>query len=242
MSGVLDRMVQRSRGSLPAIEPLVRAQQTAAAALSLVMEESAATAPRDRNVGSAVQKHARRESAGPVQDDVRRDAAQARDATRKDSPRPEAARLNGATESNGRVAANDADGDGLTGARLERAVELRDVARESDEQRESSIEMRAEKVPAKADETAGESIRTKAKVEPRAATQDIPAGRDEAGDAASAMDSAEQTEIHITIGSVELRAPRVAPAPPKAPPFRPRVTLDEFLKRGAGSGGSGARS
>jgi hypothetical protein len=38
------------------------------------------------------------------------------------------------------------------------------------------------------------------------------------------------TEVHITIGHVELRAPRTETRPPAAP-FRPRVTLDEFLRR-----------
>jgi hypothetical protein len=126
--------------------------------------------------------------------------------------------------------------------RLDRAVELPEAAQESDEQRESSIEMRVAKMPVKLEETAGESVPTRAKVEKRAETQDASAVRNEAGDPAAAMDSAEHTEIHITIGSVELRAPRVVPAPPKAPAFRPRVTLDEFLKRGAGSGGWGAKS
>jgi len=41
----------------------------------------------------------------------------------------------------------------------------------------------------------------------------------------------EKTEIHISIGSIELRAPHVEPRP-QAAPFRPRVTLDEFLRRG----------
>ncbi len=246
MSGVLDRMVQRSRGQLPAIEPLVRAQQTAAAALPLVLEENAATVLRGRNAALAVGERAlREESAGLVQNDLRRDAAQARDATRKGSRQSEAleaARVKRTEESDGRVAPKDADEYGSKRARLERAIELRDVARESDEPRESSIEMRAEKAPAKPEETTGESVRTTAKVEPRAATPAISAARNEVADAGSAMDAAEHTEIHITIGSVELRAPRVVPAPPKPPAFRPRVTLDEFLKRGAGSGGSGARS
>ena len=43
--------------------------------------------------------------------------------------------------------------------------------------------------------------------------------------------SAEQkTEIHISIGSIELRAPRTE-ARPQAAPFRPRVTLEDFLRR-----------
>jgi hypothetical protein len=39
-----------------------------------------------------------------------------------------------------------------------------------------------------------------------------------------------RTEIHISIGSIELRAARNEPRPQPAP-FRPRVSLDEFLGR-----------
>jgi hypothetical protein len=151
-------------------------------------------------------------------------------------------RVKEAAEIEERPAGKDADQDALKRAQLGRAAELPEAAQESDEQGESSIEMRVAKMPAKLEETAGESVPTKAKVEKRGEAQDASAVRNEAGDAAAPMDSAEHTEIHITIGSVELRPPRVAPAPPKAPSFRPRVTLDEFLKRGGGSGGWGAKS
>ena len=40
----------------------------------------------------------------------------------------------------------------------------------------------------------------------------------------------EKTEIHISIGNVELHSPRVE-ARPQAVPFRPRVTLGDFLRR-----------
>jgi hypothetical protein len=40
----------------------------------------------------------------------------------------------------------------------------------------------------------------------------------------------ERTEIHISIGSIELRAPRTEARTPAAP-FRPHVTLSEFLRR-----------
>lgn len=43
--------------------------------------------------------------------------------------------------------------------------------------------------------------------------------------------SDQKTEIHITIGSIELRAPRTEAKAPAAP-FRPRVTLNDFLRRG----------
>jgi hypothetical protein len=242
MSGVLDRMVQRSRGQLPAIEPLVRAQQTAAAALPITAEESAAPTSRRRNDALAGQERAlREESAGRPQDHVRRDAAQTKNATRKDSQRSEALEASRGKEAAG-IEEASARKDALNGVRLDRAIERPEAAQESGEQRESSIEMRVAKMPAKLNETEGEGVSTKAILEKRAETQDASAVRNEAGDAARAMDSAEHTEIHITIGSVELRAPRVAPAPPKAPAFRPRVTLDEFLKRGAGSSGLGERS
>lgn len=40
----------------------------------------------------------------------------------------------------------------------------------------------------------------------------------------------QRTEIQISIGSIELRAPRTETRP-QSQPFRPRVTLDEFLRR-----------
>jgi hypothetical protein len=244
MSGVLDRMVQRSRGQLPAIEPLLRAQQTAAAALPSAVEESAAAAPRGRNVALEGEKRTlREESARPVQDNVKLDTARAGDAARNDARRSgalEVAPVKRAAESDVTSAAKDADQDGWDRTRLERAVEPQDVAQESEEPHESSVEMRSEMVPTKSEETVDESIRTR--VEQQAATRDTSTIRNEAGDAASADNAAEHTEIHITIGSVELRAPRVVPAPSLARAFRPRVTLDEFLKRGTGSGGWGAKS
>jgi hypothetical protein len=42
----------------------------------------------------------------------------------------------------------------------------------------------------------------------------------------------EKTEIHISIGNIELRSARAETRPQPAP-FRPRVTLEEFLRRGS---------
>jgi hypothetical protein len=50
------------------------------------------------------------------------------------------------------------------------------------------------------------------------------------------LDSAiEHTEIHITIGSIELRAPQVE-AQRKPAAFKPRVALDDYLRRSSGAG------
>ncbi len=42
----------------------------------------------------------------------------------------------------------------------------------------------------------------------------------------------ERVEVQISIGTVELRSPRPVAGPVAAPAFRPRVTLDEYLRRG----------
>lgn len=47
------------------------------------------------------------------------------------------------------------------------------------------------------------------------------------------MEAGDQTEIHISIGSIELRPPRAEAKTQQ--PFRPRVSLDEFLKRKPGA-------
>lgn len=46
----------------------------------------------------------------------------------------------------------------------------------------------------------------------------------------SAAPLEQKTEIHISIGSIELRTPRVETRQPAAP-FRPQVTLEDFLRR-----------
>jgi hypothetical protein len=177
-----------------------------------------------------------------VSDKVKLDAAQASFPAPTGSRRFDAldvAPIKRAAESDGTPAAKDVDQDGWKRARLEQVVESPD-AQGSEEPHESSIEMLPEEVLAKPEDTTVESIRPKAKLEQRA-TPDISATRKGVDTTALARDEAEHTAIHITIGTVELRSPRVAPSAPKVP-FRPRVTLDEFLKRGTGSGGRGAKS
>jgi hypothetical protein len=244
MSRVLDRMVQRSRGQLPAIEPLVRSEQTAAAALPVVVEESAAAASHGQSAAiSGGNRASREQSAGQMQDKVRRDVAQASVPAPKESRRSEVLEVTGvkpAAVGDGTPVSKDADHDRWKIALPEHVIESRDIAQGREESYESSIGSLPEKELAKREDTIDEIIRPRAELEQRAAMPDISATRKQADAAASANDEPEQTEIHITIGSVELRSPRVAPVAAKTAPFKPRVTLDEFLKRG--SGGRGARS
>jgi hypothetical protein len=240
MSGVLDRMIQRSRGRLPAIEPLVRSEKTAATVAPLVVES------RRRNAaGPGGEPALREESAKPVHDKVARNAAQASAPARKDTRRFEALELASAkrtAESDGTPAAKGVDPDGWKRPRPDQEGEQRDVAHSNEEPHDLSIELRTEKLTTESEGATGQSVRRGAMVDQRAPTPDLSAARKQADVAASANDEPEHTDIHITIGSVELRAPRVAPVAPKVPPFRPLVTLDEFLKRESGSSVRGAKS
>jgi hypothetical protein len=51
-----------------------------------------------------------------------------------------------------------------------------------------------------------------------------------AGQAEAAAAAESKTEVHISIGSIELRAPR-GEARAAVAPFRPRVSLGDFLRR-----------
>jgi hypothetical protein len=49
--------------------------------------------------------------------------------------------------------------------------------------------------------------------------------------AESAASAEQKSEIHISIGSIELRAAPAEPKPAASAPFRPRVSLQDFLSR-----------
>jgi hypothetical protein len=55
-------------------------------------------------------------------------------------------------------------------------------------------------------------------------------GRDRRQSVSPAPSVEQKTEIHVSIGTIELRAPR-AETKPLAAPFQPRVTLEDFLRR-----------
>jgi hypothetical protein len=240
MSEVLNRMVQRSRGQLPAIQPLVRAPQTAAAALLFMEEEIAGVAAPRRDTASAGRARAlREEPAAPMRDNPRRDIAQTSERKQKvlrGSDALDVDRAGRTTERGGAHAEKRADEEGLKSAQGGLPVEVDAAAQENTGTYERSRDVRAKKpgAEAKSEEMAGEKIRAEAETGRSAEKQDALMGRNVMHEAA--IDAAEHTEIHITIGSVELRVPRAAPVPPKTPAFRPQVTLDEYLKRGSGSG------
>jgi len=89
----------------------------------------------------------------------------------------------------------------------------------------SEIELEAKPASLRLREHAEPQMTESVPPAPHAAAPGIPA-------AAPVIETGEHTEIHISIGSIELRAPRTEE---KASPFRPRVTLAEFLRRRPGA-------
>ncbi|MGB7548980.1 MAG: hypothetical protein WBM14_14630 [Terracidiphilus sp.] len=237
MSGLLDRMVQRARGALPAVEPLVAPQWTALAAQQAPAEET-------------------HDSHAPMRQPKRRFVE-----SREDAPLPaangggaeesaqNAAPVQGASRSGEMMRVRSdrhADGDSATDAsgvaaaaqpvlaELEpHALEVRTVS-----VAKAELHARAPELPVPPESGDAKPPRREpasaAKPVPRSPSQGMVHGAQSASSASSPLMEAagDHTEIHITIGSIELRAPRTEA---KAPAFRPRVTLDEFLNRRPGA-------
>ncbi len=276
MSGVLDRMVQRARGELPSVEPLVRSQRTAlGAGVGFAVEEVERGAPSEVVPPSdpflaqrrASKRTGRMESVGATSLGRRTEPVLEKPKATTERPnraRSEEPRTEFAPQ--GQTAPSDIDsGISTAGGAVEAAaaasesasprkhteggpeatkehearrfVETEIVTRRSalaateEEIHESSAtapeaEREAEVLPA-------EAVRTIERAQHQRFQADLRAPEPAVHAHAPLKEASELTEIHITIGSIELRAPRTEP---KGPPFRPRVTLDEFLTRKPGAG------
>jgi hypothetical protein len=247
MSGVLDRMVQRARGELPAVEPLVPARQTALGSLA----------------GFAVEEVEREVSSGSVPS--RMEFLRRRRITKLDL----------SLEQHGVVSPASTSEPAIAGPhpveRLENAEREEQPLTEREEPHTEQTVTRGEKDIAQSNEAGrgaidpGFAVSEGERIDPqplRAQKGRRESAELQAGPAierkmarqtvdlvdgqrqgvqrelrppepavraqASMIESGEHTEIHISVGSIEFHAPRTEA---KAPPFRPRVTLDEFLRR-----------
>jgi len=269
MSGVLDRMVQRSRGELPAVEPLVSPRRTAAA-----LRPGLAEAIEEREAQPGAPEPPR-QTASP---EKRRQPAFEMDATVPQAPagRPEAAEVEESRRPAKKAAPANRSHEApdrppmLTRDREKVEIEAaRDTAdpahaapRAKTKPERTTAEAQTASLPggevvaptlaeAREPGPAAQQMRGATPIKrneieleakpasmataplaalpapaaPHAAAPGIPAE-------AKQIEAGEHTEIHITIGSIELRAPRTET---QAPPFRPRVTLDEFLRRRPGA-------
>lgn len=233
MSGVLDRMVQRTRGELPAVEPLVAPQWTALAAHSASSEDAfEREAPFRMDLPRrevAPLSKPERTAKIPKLNQSAPAPAGVSDHNRSIEPSPPAsepahhAQIRSTAENLGEVkpqVAAQAPQDSIPPEL--RVLEVRTVnapGTASDLQRKAADE--PQRIPP--------PKRQKPEHEVKPAQAAVQARNE----AAPGMEAAgEHTEIHITIGSIELHAPRAAA---KTPPFQPRVTLDQFLNRKSGA-------
>jgi hypothetical protein len=239
MTGLINRMVQRTRGTMPGAEPLVRLHQTAAGASGTDESFIAPAAPAistDSNSLPFPNTLAPR----PMQDDRGLDARPGRTAIQSEpqtapddkagfvpAPRPDDLPQPRKLDIGfSRRVPAERSPDPLV---LEAPAFKEDLSNETAEppaitshgdspspKREMSPRQRKDVVAPKSEPTIARSRQAASPVEP--------------------LESAtEHTEIHITIGSIELRASR-AEAQSKPAPFKPRVTLDDYLRRRPGAG------
>ncbi len=251
MSGVLDRMAKRALGALPTVQPLMAPRYA-----QMREEPSRAAAELERSVEIEAEVPVRMNEA---RDDTRRPEIgefarrEDRPGTAKESVRGLEARI--PAEQQGHASAQPAAQREL-GTRQDRESIPAGAERVAEpEQRFKS----AGRWPESASPTSGkdrssgdgaEGLTALGKDELRRGTANPGQSRGEqkiAGFSAlparrsgqerkrqAAPPAEEKTEINISIGSIEMRAPRVEQRPQSAP-FRPRVTLDEFLRRKPGA-------
>ncbi len=237
MTGLINRMVQRARGTLPRVEPLVRSHQTAASALGMRVEQNFASASPSSPLASEFKQSpsptSSSQSTLPANDRVPlvagtlqshaddRLGPSEQGPVRDELPHPSE---HGSPQSSPPHPSRDPivlEVHAVKQAPHEATSEQPAVASQADDSRSTQ-----DTSPLRPREIA------KAQQEPR-----LTRAQQMDSAAASPLESAtEHTEIHITIGSIELRAPRTE-TPRQAAPFKPRVTLDDYLR-----GRSGAKS
>lgn len=237
MSGVLDRMVQRVRGGLPAVEPLVAPQRTPLAALPSRVDE-------------ALQRDATRPSV-EMSDIAPMPLPASRPGANEGAPtgaqvqgrRPNREKPQLEREPTRHLPNRSVDGEPVVTAGPATAMaqpvpgepqlhvlEVRTVSAPGTEPEPPTAETRE---PTALLPPARKDLQPQRR-EPSSEVKSAPRTPEPAPHATPGMEvAAENTEIHITIGSIELRAPHTEAT---APAFRPRVTLDEFLSRKPGAG------
>jgi hypothetical protein len=221
MSGVLDRMVKRAHGRLPAVQPLMVSAPAEAAGPVESMEEpgprsgqqmaSETTLPRT----AMLTDHDAHRREGPLQNLV---ANFHRVPLNHTLSRPETMRQIEPVDAFARRSES-----GLTAFQLDKTGNARRPSNPKGSERKPSADdrevlpretkpdLRKKPFIVDAEQNQGLSIRA----------ESVPTVHSEPAE--------QRTEIHISIGSIELRAPRTE-ARPKSAPFRPRISLDEFLR------------
>jgi hypothetical protein len=234
MTGLINRMVQRARGTLPGVEPLVRSRQTAAAALGSPIDENIVIAQTSRQASASIFSQ--------VPSLVSRDrveVADGRAGATADFPAP-------ATLKNREIEANPSSPrDQLTephkvdpdlprpavASHEPLALEVHAAKQDRDDVEEppAMVSPRSATLPEL------EPPRQRTDQPELRKTPAIPPSKPPAEPLAPLETATEHTEIYITIGSIELRAPQTE-APRKTTLFKPRVTLDDYLRRRSGAG------
>jgi hypothetical protein len=243
MSGILDRMAKRALGTLPSIQPLglpshaiaSPARETAMPVAEFLEVDATLAGIPDEPL-HAPEKKSQQTSRGPaIRTDSSEQASSGETKSRKQSGKPptEVPAEDSAqrTERQARHAIMPEHSRGSTSvSNHAESAQGREHLVDNPGAREDARESMP---PAMLPEP--EEIERSAPEEPRMPrVEATPHGQPQRPRAAPQSESAaptpQNTEIHISIGSIELRAPRTETRP-QTIPFRPRVTLSDFLRR-----------
>lgn len=213
MSDVLTRIIKRAHGQLPAVQPLVTSRLAESGAFQEMLEEHEARS--DRGIPSQVSTtrgigHAKRELPAEIRPETSSLRPTEPFKTGNNEAMPQLGLGDNSPIVSSELHSSAKDHPGPTGKSKKESSNLDSSSGNSAQQdafagsrkgrmREPQIEVRSEHRSA------------------------------ESPSQLHAAPAEERTEIHISIGSIELRAPRTE-AGPKPVPFKPRVTLDTFLR------------
>jgi hypothetical protein len=236
MSGLINRMVQRARGTLPGAEPLVRSRHTAAAALGMPIEETSATAPQLFNSGPmtvqsptplSFSRPLPANEVSPLVSDFRQTVNEIRshadNTTVPSSHEPTSNEGFHPNISPAQPTLPSPSGDPIV-------LEIHAATQALHEAIAEPVATAPPPQPSESQSASDRHAHKKTQIVPMKQEAGFARTRQPESATVSPLESAtEHTEIHITIGSIELRTPRTE-TPMKAAPFKPRVTLDDYLR------------
>jgi hypothetical protein len=230
MSEVLNRMAKRAHGLLPAVQPLITSRPTEPGAFLEVVEEHGARSDREVTSQSSTARGIGR-AKGEPRAETRPETSSLRPTEPFDhmpssrTGNNEAMRQVGLGDNSpivtSELRSSAKDHLGPTGLQSNKDSSNLDSSNRDSSNRDSSSQNSVQQ-----DAFAGsrKGRMREAQIEVRSEQRSA-----ESPSEFHAAPAEERTEIHISIGSIELRAPRTE-AGPKPAAFKPRVTLDEFLR------------
>ena len=233
MSGLINRMVRRARGTLPSVEPLLGSHQTASAVSGFSIEETftgtmapSNGTPRVAPMRSPLVRPPLPSmpaplptfDRGPLYTDFRKSSGTRLTPAKK------------RTQDTEQQATADRLPEAQKKQSSEKDASLGDTPRDPVVLEVHAAKRAIAETPSPEIDRSAAGTSTQKSAAQTTSTALKPQWKRTEPHVTPPLESTtEHTEIHVTIGSIELRAPR-SEAPRPSTPFKPRVTLDDYLR------------